>query len=763
VSIRGPNGFCPRRQRIGHNPRYTRELSRSRSYEQALDLAAGLWGIEPQFFDIWGKLHVTSVETKKAILRAMGVGVDTQEQIEQAIDSRRRREWTRSAPPCLVLSATGRPRQFPVQAPMAEADSPADVRILHEDGSLDHYQALLSDLPEAVFAEFDGVRYARKFVPLPEALPLGYYDVTVAIGGRRPESMRLILTPDRAYLPDDLHTAGVAISLYGVRSGRNWGCGDFRDLRDIVDWVVAETGAGFVGLNPLHAIHNRRPFNTSPYLPNSVCYQNFIYLDIEAIEDFQKSPRAKELWVSVQEKLAALRTAENVEYEQINALKLQFLKLAFAEARHARLGAAIHPEFQAYLDREGDSLDRFATYCALDEYLHRRDPDIWIWPDWPAPYRDPDSPQTAQFRKKHWRSVLFYKYVQWQTDRQLAAVQAYARERLPIGLYHDLALATDRCGSDLWAHRPFFVHGCRVGSPPDGFAPKGQDWAFPPPNADRHWETGYRLFTDSIRNNCRHGGALRIDHVMRFFRLYWIPDGVDATEGAYVRDRYEDLIRILALESVRRKVIVVGEDLGTVEPVVRETLARFGILSYRLFYFERRDNGEFRPFDEYPESALVSTTTHDLPTLAGFWINEDIEARHGLGLMDESGYRSQLAGRARDKQMMLDLLARLGLLPPDFPFNATDVPELTGELHNAIIGFLASTPSKLMLVNQEDLTKEVAQQNLPGTTWQYPNWSRKMKFSVEQLSTEKAARDFTAMFRHWLIRTGRIVPYVAKA
>src|SRR5262249_9425777 len=249
-------------------------------------------------------------------------------------------------------------------------------------------------------------------------------------------------------------------------------------------------------------------------------------------------------------------------------------------------------------------------------------------------------------------------------DRQLAEAQDYARRKLPIGLYLDLALATDRCGSDLWAHRPFFISGCRVGSPPDGFSPKGQDWAFPPPNSDHHWEPGYRLFTQSIRNNSRHGGALRIDHVMRFFRLYWIPDGADATRGAYVRDRYEDLIRILALESVRKKVIVVGEDLGTVEPSVRETLARFGILSYRLFYFERNENGDFRRFDEYPESALVSTTTHDLPTLAGFWINADIEARHRLGLLhDEAGYQLQLAERARDKQMMLDLLFRLGLLP----------------------------------------------------------------------------------------------------
>ena len=666
----------------------------------------------------------------------MGVPVDTEEQIEQAIEARQQRERTRLVPPCLVISENQRPRQFPVHN---GESSEVNVEIRHEDGTVDGYS---------------GIGFSQ-FAPLPESLPLGYYDVTVTIGSHAPESMRLIITPDCAYRPADLRTAGVAISLYGVRSRRNWGCGDFRDLRDIVDWTAEETGAGFIGLNPLHAIHNRRPFNTSPYLPNSVFYQNFIYLDVEAIEDFQVSKRARRLWntAAAQEKLKALRNSENVEYEEVSAWKLRFLKLAFLEFLHSNRV----PEFQTYLEREGDLLDRFAIYCALDEHLHKRDPNVWIWPDWPEAYRRPDSPEVAQFRKRHWRSVLFYKYVQWQLDLQLAAAQEYARQKLPIGLYHDLALATDSRGSDLWAHGQAFISGCRVGSPPDGFSPKGQDWAFPPPNSDYHFETGYRLFADSIRNNVRHGGALRIDHVMRFFRLYWIPDGADATQGAYVRDRYENYIRILALESVRRKVIVVGEDLGTVEPEVRETLARFGILSYRLFYFERDEHGDFRPFTEYPSSALVSATTHDLPTLAGFWINEDIEARYRLGLLkDEAGYRAQLVDRARDKQLMLDLLRRLDLLPRDFPRSAHDVPELTGELHNAIIGFLASTPSGLLLVNQEDLTKEIHQQNLPGTTWQYPNWSRKMKFTVEQLSTEKMARDFTAMFHHWLIRTGRM-------
>jgi 4-alpha-glucanotransferase len=382
---------------------------------------------------------------------------------------------------------------------------------------------------------------------------------------------------------------------------------------------------------------------------------------------------------------------------------------------------------------------------------------MWTWHDWPEEFRDPGSEATARFRRKYKRRVLFYEYLQWQLDLQLAGAQAEAvRRGLPMGLYHDLALATDRFGSDLWGHRAFFVEGCRVGSPPDDFAPKGQDWAFPPPNSQRHWETGYRLFVESIRKNCRHGGMLRIDHVMRFFRLYWIPDGADATGGAYVRDRWEDLIRIVALESVRKKVVVVGEDLGTVEPLVREALARFGILSYRLFYFERDERGEFKAVQDYPLQALVSSTTHDLPTLAGFWRSEDIEARHRAGVLgSEENYRAQLGARAADKQKMLDLLFASRLLPDSMPRSAEAIPELTGELHNAVIGFLASTPSLLMVVNQEDLTKELHQQNLPGTTWQYPNWSRKMRFSLEDLRTDRMARDVAAMFRHWVERTTR--------
>ncbi len=616
--------------------------------------------------------------------------------------------------------------------------------------------------------------FLRKEVPLPQGAPLGYHEVEVTL--QPPDSeprsavMRLILCPDRAYVPPAIRngtrTAGLAIALYGLRSQRNWGCGDFTDLESMTDWLAGEVGAAFVGLNPLHAIANRQPFNISPYLPNSSFYKNPIYLDLERVEDFRNSRRARAFFSKpdVQAEIEALRAAEFVEYERVYALKTRGLKLAFLnflpEYKRDSPRAA---EFRDFVEREGELLDRFATWCALDESIHRRRPDIWVWPDWPEEFRDPDSTATRRFRGRYWRSVLFHKYAQWQIDLQLEAAQAHARRRgLSIGLYHDLALATDRCGADLWAYRPFYVSGCRVGAPPDNFSPKGQDWSFPPPNAEHHRETGYRLFAESIRRNCRHGGALRIDHVMRFFRLYWIPEGLDPTGGAYVRDHYDELLHIVALESVRQRVAIVGEDLGTVTTEIRRTLGRFGLYGYKVPYFEKDEHGRFKLPKDYPERAMVSSATHDLPTLAGFWTARDIEARHSAGLLhDEAAYHQQLAERAAEKQKFLDALFAVGLLPEWFPRKASQVPELTGELHNALVGWLALAPSLLLALNQEDLTKETEQQNLPATTWEYPNWRRKMRYSIEELGTNPAARDFTAMFRNWLERTGRVSRPVA--
>ncbi len=615
----------------------------------------------------------------------------------------------------------------------------------------------------------DLVLYDRRWrslrLPLPAELPLGYHALSVSLNGRDHARCRLIVCPERAYLPEFLktdngRTAGFNVALYGLRSARNWGVGDFTDLRGLIDWASREVGFSLIGLNPLHALHNRTPFNASPYLPMSMYYKNLIYIDVEHVPEFERSPCAQKLFQSarVQQQISTLRDAEFVQYSEVALLKRRFLKLLH---RAFRLERAAQPErsraFDRYCEREGDLLAKFALYCALDEALHKKNPNAWSWRDWPPEYQTPDSAGSREFAREHARPVEFYKYVQFVLDEQLAGAQRHAKESgMAVGLYHDLAVATDSFGSDLWIAGDHYVNGARVGAPPDDFSPQGQDWGFPPPNKEVHRAEGYRLFRESIRKIVQHGGALRIDHVMRLFRLFWVPPGMPPSAGTYVRDFANDLMHVLALESVRSQNIIVGEDLGTVTDEMRDLFRRFGILSYRLFPFERNyQTGEFKHSFEYPRQALVSSSTHDLPTLAGFWQNADIEARRAAGLADETAYQNQINDRRREKQRMLDVLHSEQLLPDWYPSGGNLPNELDGELHNAIVGFLARVPSLILLLNQEDLTKETAQQNLPGSTEQYPNWQRKMRFAIEQLNSEDAA-PYARMFKHQLSRNGRL-------
>jgi 4-alpha-glucanotransferase len=732
------------------------QFESSSNYEDALARAAQECGIELEYWDIFQKRHEASAGVLRSILEALGMDAASFEAIEHSRKERFRREHI-ALPKTIVIGESE--KWIPLTIQEGKSGSVC-FELLLEDGQAAGGEIGLVQLPYEREVRMDGRRWETRRVQLPAETPLGYHQVKISIDGNAAGECYLIVCPDRAYLPDRLSNgrmAGLNVSLYGARSGRNWGCGDFTDLKPLIQWAH-ETGFGFIGLNPLHVLHNRVPYNTSPYLPLSIFYKNLLYIDIETVPEFRVSDCAQRLRRSqpVEDLIRRLRDAEFVEYEQIDRLKRRFLKLLYREFRRGGTAAERRNAFRAYCEREGDLLHKFALYRALDEVLHKQNRNRWTWWDWPEQFQSPDSPPCREFEREHDRLIEYYKYVQFVIDEQLTGTQAYAKQRgMPVGLYHDLAVATDRCGADLWAYRQFYVSGCRVGAPPDDFSPEGQDWSFPPPNPDVHRDTGYKLYRESIRKIVEHGGALRIDHVMRLFRLFWIPEDSRPKDGAYVRDHASNLMRILALESVRSKNIIVGEDLGTVTDEIREMLSSFGILSYRLFYFEKDyPNQTFKHSYEYPRHALVSSSTHDLPTLAGFWTHRDIEARKAAGLLDEQGYRQQTEDRKREKQNMLDRLHSENLLPRHYPRNAEQVPQVDGDLHNAIIGFLSQAPSALLLLNQEDFTKETEQQNLPGSTAQYPNWRRKMKITVEELNTA-AWQPYADMFRHQLVRTGR--------
>jgi 4-alpha-glucanotransferase len=732
---------------------------RSTNYQDALGRAAAECGIDHQYWDIFGHSHEASSDALQIILNALGWDTSNQE----AIDTKRAQLFTNLYTVILqqTIVVSDSDRFVPLTIP-AHTGSTVAFEITLESGERVAGQLDAAQLPLLREVHFEDKRWCTFRLPLAARLPLGYHCLSLRLSGAPAITSNLILCPDQAYLPDHLanggKTAGFNVALYGLRSQRNWGCGDFTDLRALIDWSMREVGFSFIGLNPLHALHNRTPYNTSPYLPLSVYYKNLIYLDIEVIPEFSASSEARALFQSseIRTHIQSLRDSAFVQYHEVASLKKRFLNLLHQEFRNSNQPNSERARaFASYCEREGDLLHKFALYCALDQILHEQDQNRWTWHDWPAEYQTPDSPESLAFSQQHALTVDFYKYIQFVIDEQLFAAQKYAKDSgMQIGLYHDLAVATDSCGSDLWAHRSFYVSGCRVGAPPDDFSPKGQDWGFPPPNVLEQRATGYHLYRESIRKILKLGGALRIDHVMRLFRLFWIPKGMEAAQGTYVRDNAVDLMRILALESVRCKNIIIGEDLGTVTDEIREMLAQFRILSYRLFYFEKHQDGTFKSTPEYPAQALVASTTHDLPTLAGFWLNRDIEARRAAGLADEHAYQSQIADREREKQRMLDILHFEHLLPETYERNAANLPELNGDLHNAVIGFLMNVPSMILLINQEDFTKETEQQNLPGSTGQYPNWQRKMRYSIEDL-TSPEAQGYSQMFRHQLARTAR--------
>ncbi|MEZ5401136.1 MAG: 4-alpha-glucanotransferase [Bryobacteraceae bacterium] len=700
---------------------------------ESAPLLAERFGIQPGYWDIFGTYHETTPELRGAILASLGAG---------------------------AAGAQARPVVEPVYVVIR-----GETIVLHPPpGEEIECRIALEAGGEIVVASRRSNGSAKAALRLPDAVPLGYHELRVRTKDGSLSS-RLIVCPERAYLPPALERAerraGLAVCLWGVHSNETWGCGDFSALEKLIDWVAETLQGAYVALNPLHAIHNRAPFNTSPYLPDSLHYRNPIYLDVDRVDETRESTECQTLRSSkeIRAAIAELNRSEFVDYERVWKLKLSLLRPAFEWFRSAHWeprtdrGNAL----RAYIEAEGELLERYALHAALSEEMHRRDANVWIWPQWPEEYRDPESGAVAEFRREHAPAVLFHQYLQWLVDGQVEAVQRRAvAHGMDIGLLHDLPLATDRCGAELWSNRRLYVAGCRVGAPPDDFSPNGQDWSFPPPNREAHRADQYRTFAESIRHSARHGGALRIDHVMRLFRLYWMPDGFPASGGTYVHDHHQDLLRVLALESVREQVLIVGEDLGTVEPWMRDALARTGILSYRLFYFEKNGDGRFRAPSDYPAQALVSSTTHDLPTLSGFWSGRDIQVRFELGLLGDQGNRDRALQRRREeKHRMLDALIEQGFLPGGFPRSAADGPDLSGELHNAITGFLASTPCLLMTLNQEDLTKEVDQQNVPATTWQYPNWQRKMRFSIEDLASSGEAAAYAGMLRNWLARTGR--------
>jgi 4-alpha-glucanotransferase len=385
----------------------------------------------------------------------------------------------------------------------------------------------------------------------------------------------------------------------------------------------------------------------------------------------------------------------------------------------------------------------------LEEERRLLDPEVKVWQDWPQQYRTPASPAVREFGRRHRKRVRFFQYIQWIAADQLKEVGDRAvASGMEIGLYRDLALGSDRCGAEGWMLQDVLALAADCGAPPDAFAPQGQNWGLPPFNPLRLQALGYAPYIQLLRKNLRHGGALRLDHVMALFRLFWVPRGLPAAAGAYVHYPSSDLLAILALESMRAGTLIIGEDLGTVPDGVREELSRRKVLSYRVLYFERHAQGALRAPEEYPEQSLAVVTTHDLPTLSGYWSGEDIQLRGGLGLYADASAKQQAWDeRQHDKATILAALKAEQLLPDGMSEDPAGTPRMTPELCQAIHGYLAKSSASVVLANVDDLIGEVAQMNLPGTFDNYPNWSRKLSLTLDELRRDQRVQQVAAMMR----------------
>jgi 4-alpha-glucanotransferase len=552
---------------------------------------------------------------------------------------------------------------------------------------------------------------------LPGDLPPGRHRV---VGGSG--ATDLLVAPDRCHLPPALEQGGRAwgwaAQLYALRSRASWGMGDLADLAGLLA-ATAPLGAGFALLNPLHAAAPQEP---SPYNPSSRVFRNPLYLRVEAVPELAALEPAERDRV---ERLAgqgrALLDPDRIDRPAVYRLKDAALRLAHAALDRLpdrRDGLA------AYRAATGH-LEQFATFCTLQK-VHGRD-----WRAWPAGHRHPARAEVAAFAAQHRDEVDYHAWLQWLLDEQLAAAGA---GHAGLGVVNDLAIGFAPDGFDAWSFQDELAGGMTVGAPPDPLGPHGQDWGLPAFVPDRLAAGGYGPFVQTIRAGMAHAGGLRIDHVMGLFRLFWIPEGTEPAQGTYVRYPADDLLGILAAESVAAGALVVGEDLGTVEPGVRERLAAEGVLSYRLAWFEHGPDDGRRRAADYPRLALAAATTHDLPTVAGFFSGSDLQHLRDIGAAPAGG---DGADQAAQRASLRRLLEDEGLLDP----GEDDV----GAIVAALYGFLARTPSMLVAATLEDALEAPDRPNVPGTTDQRPNWSLPLPVPLEDLAADPRVRRLAAV------------------
>ncbi|MYY12938.1 4-alpha-glucanotransferase [Streptomyces sp. SID4919] len=686
---------------------------------------AALYAVDTSYSPSPGRTVTVAESAVRAALAALGVDADGPGAVAQALAQREAELRERLLPPTLVW--------WPGRVPEALAALPPGTRVdvvPEPDADAAPRGPHTPAPPPGGGHAPAGWTVPAAGAPAPEppaGLPYGVHPLTATTPDGRTARAHLVLAPARAPAPGP-RAYGFLVQLYSLLSRRSWGMGDLGDLGELAAWAGRSLGAGFVQVNPLHAAVPGTPTDPSPYRPASRRFPDPVHLRIEDVPEYaylepDGRRRADELAARAAKLRAGVLDGDaRIDRDAVWELKRAALELVL----DVPLGPGRLAAYREFLAREGRALEDHATWCALVE---RYGADRT---GWPAGLDDPRSPGTARARGELRDRYDFHRRAAWLTDCQLAAAQRAARDAgMPVGLVHDLAVGVHPDGSDTWARPDAFAAGMSVGAPPDAFNERGQDWGLPPWRPDRLAAEGYASYRMLLRALFRHAGALRIDHVMGLFRLWWVPEGSPPADGTYVRNDADAMLAVLVLEADRAGALVIGEDLGTVEPGVRETLRERGVLGTSVLWFERDWAGTGRPLppDAWRADCLATATTHDLPSTAARLTGADTGLRHSLGLLARPLAEERAAAEGELAEW-LELFARLGLLTPDGggadpggdgggdSYGDGDEQEQVRAVHR----FLLRTPARLVGVWLPDTVGDRRPQNLPGTWAEYPNW-----------------------------------------
>ncbi|NQZ83045.1 MAG: 4-alpha-glucanotransferase [Colwellia sp.] len=698
---------------------------------------AELVGFHQSYTDSFGRLVFAKDEARHSLLNAMGYDLSNEKILQQQITKLTEKNWRDMLPPTHIAKSEEQEHHVVISLKHSQETS-LNWSITTEAGEKLTGEVIIEELTLVEQTHLAEEVFSKYHLPLPNLVE-GYHQLNVTYANVS-ANCHLMFAPKICYSPQEASKNkiwGYAAQLYSLRSKNNWGMGDFGDLQTLVK-NSAQQGCSVIGLNPLHPLYQNNPAHRSPYSPTSRCFLNSLYIDVTQIPNFNDCKLAQQRFNSeeFQAKLNYAKTTELIDYPAVADVKFEIIELLFKDfissSSSDKNSEKIKAEFNDFKIQQGQDLLQLATFDALYEHFRTIDFNAFGWTKWPLAYQQPGSKEVREFQQIHAQRIDYFAFLQWLAHRQLSAVTTSVTENdMPIGLYLDLAVGCDGGGVDVWSDQQMYVAGAAVGAPPDAMNTLGQDWGLTPINPVAMQEQGYLPLVKALRSNMQYAGALRIDHILGLMRQYWVAPGMKANEGVYITFPFADILRIIALESRRQQCVVIGEDLGTVPDGFNEIMFAAGLLSYKVLFFERWESGLFKRPELYPAQSMITVSTHDLPTLTGWWTGKDLEWRQTLNLYpsEEIGQQERNA-RIEDRQQLIAALDDLKLI--DMENTPQQAPALMNtELSTAVQKYMAQAPSHIQLIPLEDALEVVEQVNIPGTIDQHPNWRQKLPIAME--------------------------------